>query len=167
MQLAFYRDIENLLRIFSVCDERLLYNYVYLHYLHINKTTKMFSNELEVLTRYAWKYRYLTLKEFKQYYWKNKKALRGARKGIKKRSVYRCFPTRLMILWVLFQVLRSFLIHLCQRTTYRMKRSQDLHGRYKMIQSNPKCSIANGLTSSDFTCLHGNKKQNKQKQKGP
>ena len=68
MQLAFYRDIENLLRIFSVCDERLLYNYVYLHYLHINKTTKMFSNELEVLSRYAWKYRYLTLKEFKQYY---------------------------------------------------------------------------------------------------
>jgi hypothetical protein len=62
------RDIKTLLSIFSVHNQNLSYHEVYLHVFKINKQTKMLKDELEILTRYLWKYQFLTLSEFAQYY---------------------------------------------------------------------------------------------------
>ena len=62
------RDINTLLSIFSVHNQNLSYREVYLHVFKINKQTKMLKDELEILTRYLWKYQFLTLNEFTQYY---------------------------------------------------------------------------------------------------
>jgi len=62
------RDIQTLLSIFSVHNQKFSYLEIYLHVLKINKQTKMLKDELEVLSRYLWKYQYLTLSEFAQYY---------------------------------------------------------------------------------------------------
>jgi hypothetical protein len=65
---ALYRDMEYLLGLFSRFDKRLTYGEVYLQYRDINRQTNMFKTETELLCRYAWKYQFLTLNEFIQYY---------------------------------------------------------------------------------------------------
>jgi len=65
---AYNRDMEMLFQIFSIYNPRLLYIQVYLDYLSLFKKTKMFKEEVETLSRYLWKYQYLTINEFKQYH---------------------------------------------------------------------------------------------------
>jgi hypothetical protein len=65
---AYNRDMELLLRMFSVFDQKATYNEVYLQYCKLNKHIKVLHNETETLTRWLWKYKNLTLAEFRQYF---------------------------------------------------------------------------------------------------
>ena len=68
LDFALSRDMGILLRIFAPYNQRLLYEHVYLQFREINKKLNMFQTETEILCRYRWKYKNLTLAEFNQYY---------------------------------------------------------------------------------------------------
>ena len=68
LDLALNRDMGILLRLFAPYNQKILYDHVYLQFREINKKLNMFQTETEILSRYRWKYRYLTLAEFNQYY---------------------------------------------------------------------------------------------------
>jgi len=65
---ALNRDMELLLRIFSFYDQNVTYQYVYSQYITLHKQLGLFQTELETLTRWRWKYQFLTLRHFKEYY---------------------------------------------------------------------------------------------------
>jgi hypothetical protein len=68
LDVALRRDMDILIRIFAPYNQRVLYEHVYLQFKDINKKLKMFQTETDILCRYRWKYKYLTLAEFNQYY---------------------------------------------------------------------------------------------------
>ena len=68
LKVALNRDMELLLRIFSVFDQKLTYYDVYLQYKDVNKHLKVFQTEIETLSRWLWKYEHTTLAHFKEYY---------------------------------------------------------------------------------------------------
>jgi hypothetical protein len=61
-------DMELLLRIFSFYDQNVTYQYVYSQYITLHKQLGLFQTELETLTRWRWKYQFLTLRHFKESY---------------------------------------------------------------------------------------------------